>query len=51
MKKNAGKISVKEARKVLGQMGKGLSDEEVKQIADVMWNLAEIEFRHYIKNR
>jgi Ca2+-binding EF-hand superfamily protein len=51
MKKNVGKISVKEARKILGELGKGLADEEVKEIADVLWNLAEIEFKQFIKTQ
>ena len=44
MKKNEGKVSLKEAKKILGHLGKGLSDDEVMEIRDIMWNLAEIEF-------
>ena len=52
MKKNQGKISVKEARKILGEDGKNLSNEKVKEVMDFMWNCAEeIEFEHFIKTQ
>ena len=49
MKKNERRLSAKEGKKLLGDTGKGKTDEEVKQIMNVMWNCTELEFENFVK--
>ena len=42
-------ISLEEFRKLLGKYGESLSDQEVEEIRDAQYQMAELAFREWIK--
>lgn len=45
------KVTIEDAKKIIEAAEKGLSDEQVKEILDFLYKLAEIEYLEYQNQR
>jgi hypothetical protein len=40
-------VSLQESKKILCRYGKNFTDEQIKQISELLYTLAKIEYRQY----
>lgn len=51
LKPNPKRITIPKVRKILGDFGKGLSDEKIEGLLDYLYAMAEIEYDHIMGQR
>lgn len=44
------RITIKAARKMLGMVGRNYSDEDIEQVLDILYGMAEVAYEGFQKN-